>query len=333
MVKKNKRPEQPLITLVAPVFNESKMLGRFFAEVSTTLKGLKLELILVDDGSQDDTYEKLITYAVKDPRINIIKLSRNFGKEAALTAGIDKATGHVVIPVDVDLQDPLHIIHEFITAWKDGYDIVRGVRADRSEDTFLKRSTATQFYKVFNWVSDIEMEPHAGDFCLLDRSAVEALKQMPERVRFMKGIFSWVGFASTQVHYQRHPRLEGATKFNFTKLFHFALDGIFSFSSVPIRIWSFIGTLIAIPAFLYMAFIIIKTLVFGQDVPGYTSLISIILFMGGVQLISLGVIGEYIGRIFVEIKARPLYIIEKEVYFPKSVKNAKPHKIAKPAKK
>ncbi len=316
--EKPTRPAKPLITLIIPVFNESAVLADFMDEVDKTLKGLKLELLFVDDGSRDDSFAKLFAYAQKDSRITIIKLSRNFGKEAALTAGIDRAQGDVVIPVDADLQDPLPIVHDFIAAWRKGYDIVHGIRDDRHKDSFFKRNTAHQFYKLFNRISDIEMQPHSGDFRLLDRVAVDALKQMPERVRFMKGLFSWVGYSATQIYYQRQARQNGTSKFKPLKLFSFALDGIFSFSSLPIRIWSFVGTLLVIPSFFYMAFIILKTLVLGQDTPGYASTISVVLFIGGVQLISLGIIGEYIGRIFIEVKARPPYLIEKEVHFDKT---------------
>lgn len=305
-----KRPDNPLISLVVPVLNEEKALASFFSGVNKVLGSLRLEIIFIDDGSYDQTFSYLQAYAEHDPRLVLIKLSRNFGKEAALTAGLDYAKGDVVIPVDVDLQDPIDVILQFLEKWRAGYDVVHGVRADRSEDSYTKRTSAHVFYKVFNHISDIRMSPHAGDFRLLDRSVVLALRTLPERVRFMKGLFSWVGFSSAEVKYQRCARQTGDSKFGIVRLFRFACDGIFSFSSLPLRIWSFVGTLIAVPSLLFMVFIVVKTLLLGRDVPGYASLASIILFIGGIQLISLGFIGEYVGRIFTEVKQRPPYIIE-----------------------
>ena len=302
----------PLISLILPVYNEALSLPGFFAAVEEKLAGLKLELLFVDDGSSDDTVEYLRHMAVQDDRIRVIKFSRNFGKEAGLTAGLEHCRGDVGIPVDVDLQDPLEVVHDFIEKWREGYDVVHGVRSDRSDDDHFKRISASRYYTLFNMVSDLKMVPHSGDFRLLDRKAIEALKRLPERVRFMKGLFAWVGFRSAEVHYRRAKRAAGTSKFNATKLLRFGLDGLISFSSLPIQIWSIIGMLIAIPALAFMIFIIFKTIILGVDVPGYASLVTIVLFLGGIQLITLGIIGEYIGRIFTEVKARPVYIIEEE---------------------
>ncbi len=304
---------KPLVSLIVPVFNEASSLRYFFSAVNEELKGLKLELLFIDDGSTDGTIDSLRLAAANDNRIRVIKFSRNFGKEAALTAGIDYCRGDVVIPIDVDLQDPINVIPQFVSKWREGYDVVHGVRSDRQEDGFFKRMSANHYYSLFNIFSDLKMTPHAGDFRLLDRKVVFELRKMPERVRFMKGLFSWVGFHSTEVRYRRKRRSTGTSKFNFISLFRFGLEGFINFSSLPIRVWSFLGVLIAIPSLALMLFIVFKTLFLGVDVPGYASLISVVLFLGGTQLISLGIIGEYISQIFTEVKNRPIYIVEEEI--------------------
>jgi glycosyltransferase involved in cell wall biosynthesis len=302
------RVSDPLVTLVVPVLNEADAIDYFFEQVDKALPATRLEMLFVDDGSSDATLRKLVDRSRSDPRVLIVSLSRNFGKEAALSAGLSASTGDVVIPVDVDLQDPISVVLEFIRLWKEGYDVVYGVR-DRASDSVAKRVTANWFYWLFNRVSSTKMPAHAGDFRLLDRRVVDALNRLPERVRFMKGLFNWVGYKSTEVRYKRVPREFGKSKFNAIKLWGLALDGIFSFSSVPLRIWSYVGAFIAIPALAYAIFIVGRTLIFGTDVPGYASLVTIILGLGGVQLISLGVIGEYLSRIFAEVKGRPAYIV------------------------
>ncbi len=307
------RTTSPLISLIVPVLNEEQSVAMFMDVVADKLAGLRLEIIFIDDGSTDNTLAFLRQISMNDSRVKIIKLSRNFGKEAALTAGINHCNGDVAIPVDVDLQDPLEIIHDFIAKWRDGYDVVHGVRNDRQDDSFLKRYSASKYYQLFNLVSDLKMTPHAGDFRLLDRKAINALRELPERVRFMKGLFTWIGFSTAEVHYRRLKRTKGESKFNFKGLFRFGLDGVISFSSMPIRVWSVVGMMIAIPAIIFMFFIIIKTLVLGIDVPGYASIVSIVLFIGGIQFITLGVIGEYVGRIFTEVKGRPIYIIDETI--------------------
>ena len=307
------RVANPLISLIVPVFNEEQSLAMFMDAIDNKLAGLRLEIIFIDDGSTDNTLVLLRQISAKSNYVQVIKLSRNFGKEAALTAGINHCNGDVAIPVDVDLQDPLEIIHDFIAKWKDGFDVVQGVRDDRQNDGFLKRYSASKYYQIFNYISDFKITPHSGDFRLLDRKAINALRQLPERVRFMKGLFTWIGFSTAEVRYRRLKRSKGHSKFNFKQLFRFGLDGVISFSSLPIRVWSFVGMVMAIPAIIFMFYIVIKTLLMGIDVPGYASMISIVLFLGGIQFITLGVIGEYVGRIFTEVKSRPIYIIEETI--------------------
>ena len=282
---KNRNKENPLISLVLPVYNEAASIKDCMTAINSSLNGLNLEIIFVD-GSTDGTLKILRKIVEKDNRVKIIKFSRNFGKEAALTAGLEHCIGDATIPVDVDLQDPIETIHEFVAKWRKGYDIVHGVRRDRSEDSLFKRLTANRYYQVFNFLSETKMTPHSGDFRLLDRKVVNALKKLPERVRFMKGLFSWVGFSATEIYYSRMKRASGNSKFSLKKLLKFGLDGLISFSSLPLRVWSIIGVLIAIPALIFMLFIVIKTLVFGVDVPGYASIVTIILFIGGIQLIT-----------------------------------------------
>jgi len=307
------RAANPLISLIVPVFNEEQSLPMFMDTVVNKLAGLRLEIIFIDDGSTDNTMLLLRQISAMNNHVQILKLSRNFGKEAALTAGLKHCNGEVAIPVDVDLQDPLEIIHDFVAKWREGFDVVQGVRHERQNDGFLKRYSASKYYQIFNYISDLKMTPHSGDFRLLDRKAINALMELPERVRFMKGLFTWIGFSTTEVSYRRLKRSEGQSKFKFKQLFRLGLDGVISFSSMPIRIWSVIGMVIAIPAIIFMFYIVIRTLFMGIDVPGYASIVSIVLFLGGIQFITLGVIGEYVGRIFIEVKGRPIYIIEETI--------------------
>ena len=244
--------------------------------------------------------------------IKIIELSRNFGKEAALTAGLEHAMGEVVIPIDADLQHPPEIIIEFIKKWEEGFDVVVGKRTVRTGEGVIKKLTAKYFYKFHNQISDVEIPYNVGDFRLMSRKVIEALKKLPENQRFMKGLFAWVGFNTAVVEYEQAPRAAGKTSYNGWKLWDFALDGITSFSTLPLRIWMYIGFLISFLSFLYGSAIVINTLILGVDTPGYASMITVILFLGGIQLIGIGILGEYIGRIYKETKKRPLYIIEKE---------------------
>lgn len=300
------------LTLIVPVFNEEEAIPRFLEEITATLQGLDaaLEILFIDDGSRDRTYEVILEEAAKDARVRFIKLSRNFGKEVALTAGLEMARGDAVVPMDVDLQDPPELILEFVRLWRAGYKTVYGARRRRDTDSFMKRVTAGGFYRVFNAVADMRIPEDAGDFRLIDREVVEVIKQLPERTRFMKGIFSWAGFSTIGVPYDRPERAVGQTSFNYRKLFRFAMDGITSFSTLPLRVWSAFGAVMALASLSYMLIVVVRTLVFGVDWPGYASLMSAVLFFGSVQLISVGVLGEYIGRIYFETKQRPLYVVE-----------------------
>ena len=302
------------LSLVVPVFNEEESIQAFIDTIDKELEPLRdrLEIVFVNDGSRDRTRKVVEEVIEKDPRVTLVNLARNFGKEAAMTAGLHHARGDAVIPMDVDLQDPPSLILEFVRLWQDeGYDTVYGVRTDRNADTAMKRLTAGGFYRLFNAVSTTTRIPeNAGDFRLMDRRVVEVIKQLPERNRFMKGLFAWAGFNSIGVPYERPARMAGETKFNYWKLWNFALDGFFSFSSWPLRVWSYLGAGVALLSFLFILVIITKVIFFGIDMPGYASLMSVILFLGGMQLISIGVLGEYLGRMFLEVKQRPVFVIE-----------------------
>jgi glycosyltransferase involved in cell wall biosynthesis len=307
-----RRPADPLLSLVVPVFNEEETIDLFLSTVVPLLErdGVRFEIVFVNDGSLDDTFARLFHRCRADRRLRIVNLSRNFGKEAALTAGIDHARGDILVPMDIDLQDPPELIGSFIARWREGYDIVYGIRTARHTDTPAKRVSAGWFYRVFNSMSPVRIPPNVGDFRLVDRRAVEVLRQLPERNRFMKGLFAWVGFHSVGVPYERPERVAGTSKFNFWRLWNFAIDGVVSFSTAPLRAWFYVGLVIAIVAVLYALFIVTRVLIFGVDTPGYASLLIAILLMGAIQLLSLGIIGEYLGRLFVEVKARPIYVVE-----------------------
>ena len=270
------------------------------------------EIVFINDGSKDNTLNVLLNAKQNFKNIRIINFSRNFGKEAALTAGLDKARGDAAIPIDVDLQDPPELIKELVTKWREGYDVVLAKRADRTSDSFAKRVSADLFYKLNGKISNVDIPNNVGDFRLMSKRVVEALNQLPENQRFMKGLFAWVGFKTVVIEYVREKREAGQSSFNGWKLWNFALDGITSFSTLPLRIWLYIGALVSLLSFLYGSFIILKTLIFGVDLPGYASLAVIMLFLGGIQLIGIGILGEYIGRIYSESKRRPSYIIEGE---------------------
>ena len=270
------------------------------------------EIVFINDGSRDNTLNVLLNAKQNFKNIRIINFSRNFGKEAALTAGLDKARGEAAIPIDVDLQDPPELIKELVARWHEGCDVVLAKRADRTSDSFAKRVSADLFYKLNGKISNVDIPNNVGDFRLMSKRVVEALKQLPENQRFMKGLFAWVGFKTTVIEYVREKREAGQSSFNGWKLWNFALDGITSFSTLPLRIWLYIGALVSFLSFLYGSFIILKTLIFGIDLPGYASLAVIMLFLGGIQLIGIGILGEYIGRIYSESKRRPSYIIEGE---------------------
>lgn len=306
---------QKRISIVSPFFNESEGVGLFYQALSKVMKEaphLEFEIICIDDGSSDDTLDQLISITEKDFRFKVLELSRNFGKEAALTAGIDSALGDAVIPIDADLQDPPELILRMIDEWEKGAEIVLARRIDRSVDSFFKRKTAESFYRIHNKLSSIQIPENVGDFRLMDRVAVDALKKLGEHHRFMKGLFAWVGFKTVIIDYARSQRASGNTKFSSWKLWNFALEGITSFSATPLKLWSYIGSVGALLTLLYSVFIISRTLIFGIDIPGYASLLVAVLFFGCLQLISVGMLGEYIGRIYMESKNRPLYVIRKK---------------------
>ena len=307
------------ISLIVPCYNEASNIETFYNSFINTFHSIEnqyiYEIIFIDDGSEDETLDKMISLAKNDHNIKIIELSRNFGKEAALTAGLDVSSGDAIIPIDADLQDPVELILEMISVWNSGAEIVLAKRINRSEDSWLKRVTASFFYKIHNSISDIKIPNNVGDFRLMDRSVVNAIKSLPEQQRFMKGLFSWVGFKTASIEYSRLARNAGSTKFSGWKLWNFAIEGITSFSSLPLRIWTYIGFLGAISSLLYAFIIIFKTIIFGIDVPGYASLIVLLLFFGSLQLIGIGVLGEYISRIYMESKKRPIYIIRNKHEF------------------
>lgn len=304
-----------LVSLVVPCYNEHETVETFVKTVDEKLESIKdhLEIVFVDDGSKDDTAAIIERLQKDDERISLIKLSRNFGKEAAMSAALDLVKGDALVMMDVDLQDPPELVLEFVRCWREeGVDNVYGIRTDRSQDTETKRMTSGGFYYVFNKLSSrVKIPSNAGDFRLIDRKVIDTLKQLPERNRFMKGLFAWPGFVSKGIGYKRPERVAGKTKWNYWKLWNFALDGISGFSSLPLRVWSYIGGAIGVLAILYMIFIFIKTVITGVEVPGYASLMSAILFLGSVQLISIGVLGEYLGRLGEEVKGRPVYVVSK----------------------
>ena len=310
---KNDTP-QPFLSIVAPCYNEEAVIDIFLEKIFEVLErlGRSFEIVFVNDGSRDKTLEVLKQKAREYAGIRVINLSRNFGKEAALTAGIDAAYGEVVVPIDVDLQDPPELILEFVKKYDEGYDVVVGKRADRTTDSHAKRISAELFYKMHNKISDIEIPHNVGDYRLMSRRVVEELKKLPETQRFMKGMFAWLGFKTAVVEYKREERAAGDTSFDGWKLWNFALDGITSFSTAPLRVWLYVGIVLAFIAFLFGAWIVVKTLLFGSDTPGYASMITVILFLGGIQLMGIGILGEYIGRIYLESKNRPIYIVENE---------------------
>lgn len=299
------------ISLVVPVFNEEDTIPIFYQSVRRELTGFDVEIIFVNDGSRDGTENIINALAASDQLVKPLTFTRNFGKEPALFAGLEYATGEAIIPIDVDLQDPIEVIPKLIERWQSGADVVLAKRADRSTDGHLKRKTAEWFYRLHNKISSPAIEENVGDFRLMSRETVEHIKLLPERNLFMKGILSWVGGKVDVVEYTRAERVSGISKFNGWKLWNLALEGITSFSTFPLRIWSYIGLFVAGCSFFYGAYMIIDTILFGNPVKGYTSIMVCMLFLGGIQLIGIGVLGEYIGRVYIETKGRPKYIINK----------------------
>lgn len=308
----------PMLSIVVPVFNEEATIDLFVATITPVLASITpdWEIVFVNDGSRDTTLEVIRAAHARDPRVNGIDFSRNYGKEIALSAGLDHARGRAVVPMDVDLQDPPELIVEMVEQWRAGFDVVLARRSDRSSDSALKRGLAQMFYRVITRLSDTAIPADTGDFRLIDARVVEALRSYPERMRFMKGIFAHVGFRTTSVDYVRPVRAAGQTKFNGRKLFNLALEGIISFSTMPLKIWTYVGLAAALFAIAMLGFIVFTTLVNGRDVPGYASLISVILFFNGLLLMGLGIQGEYIARIFAEVKGRPLYLVRERIGTP-----------------
>lgn len=302
-----------LISIVIPAFNEGAAIRTTLDEVGRLAQMIphRLEVIVVNDGSRDDTLDQVKSVTPDGYDLVVVDLSRNFGKEAALGAGLDAASGDAVIPIDADLQDPPELIPEMIRQWEAGFEVVLARRVDRSADGFLKRFTAAQFYRLMNRVSDVPLPENVGDFRLMDRAVVDVIRALPENRRFMKGIFAWAGFRTATLDYTRPARVAGETKFNGLRLLSLAVEGITSFSTVPLRLATGLGALAALLAFGYGAWIVIRTLVFGVDLPGYASLMSVVLFMSGLQLMALGLIWEYVGRTYIESKRRPAFVIRE----------------------
>jgi len=310
-------PDDVILSVVIPCYNEAANLTPLFARLEAVLETItaQYEIICVNDGSRDLTLPELLSQHQRSPKIKVINFSRNFGKEIALTAGLDYSQGQAVIPLDADLQDPPELISEMVAKWQSGFDVVYATRRTRRQESWLKRVTAAGFYRVMAHLSDTQIPANTGDFRLLDRRVVDVLKQLPERNRFMKGLFSWVGFKQTVIYYDRPRREQGKSSWNYWRLWNFAMDGIISFSVKPLRIWLYVGLLISGVALLYAGMLVLRTIIYGRDIPGYASLMVTILFLGGIQLLTLGILGEYIGRIYAEVKGRPLYIVQESYGF------------------
>lgn len=304
------------ISLIVPVFNEQDSIFPFYERTSDALAGqsdITLEYIFINDGSSDGTLMSLLDLSAKYENICIIDLSRNFGKEAALAAGIDASKGDAIIPIDVDLQDPPELIPKMIQKWREGSDVVLARRSERNTDSYLKRATAHLFYQLHNAISTVKIPKNVGDYRLMDRRVIENFKKLPESCRFTKGLFAWVGYKPVYIDFCREPRASGKTKFKGWGLWNFALDGITSFSTAPLRVWGYIGLFVSILSFVLAAYIVYRNIFFGIAIPGYASLMVSMMLMGGLQLIGIGILGEYIGRLYMESKNRPIYLI-KDIY-------------------
>ena len=312
----------PVLSIVAPAYNEEKNLAAFIAAIVPVLEsiGESFEIVFVDDGSKDGTLGMLAAAASQDPRIKVVGLARNFGKDIALSAGLAHTSGQAVIPIDCDLQHPVELIPQFVEKWREGFDMVLGVRSKRDEEGFFRRSASRAYYRFMRFMTSVEIPANAGDFRLIDRKIVDVINQMPERHRFMKGIFAWPGFKVTSIEFQANVRAnETRSSWSFFKLWRFALDGLFSFSTAPLKMWTYVGILAALGGFIYGAITLVQKLFFGISAPGYASLLIVVLFFSGLLLISNGIQGEYIARIFEEVKGRPLYVVGKKFGFPEVV--------------
>jgi len=313
------------ISILVPAYNEEAVLEPLYhrlGKLANDNKSYDFEFLFVNDGSRDKTLEIIKDYAQVDHRIAYVNLSRNFGKEIAMIAGFDHVTGDATVIIDADLQDPPELIPEMIKYWEEGYDDVYAKRTSREGETWFKKASSQWFYKILQKSTSIPIQIDTGDFRLLDRRCVEALKQIRESQRYTKGMFSWIGYKKKEISYDRDPRAAGESKWNYGKLFNFAIDGITSFTTAPLRISSILGSIVSLVAFVFIIIIIAKTILFGDPVAGYPSLMAVVLFLGGLQLISLGIIGEYIGRIFNETKQRPLYFVE-EYHHEKTTKKTR----------
>jgi len=305
--------DKPLISLVVPVYNESEVIGAFYDRASRALGALTeadYEVVFVDDGSRDDSYRQLAGFAAADPRVRVLKLSRNFGHQIAITAGIDYARGDCVVVIDADLQDPPEVIAQMVARWRDGFDVVYGVRAERDGEGAMKLMTASAFYRVLEKLTQIQIPQNVGDFRLMSRRAAGQLKQLREKDRFVRGLVSWIGFNQTGVSYSRDKRYAGVTKYPYRKMIKFAFDGITSFSTVPLKIATWSGYSASLLAFLYLLSVFVQKAL-GYTIEGWATIMVALLFLGGVQLVCLGIVGEYIGRIFNEVKPRPMYVLEE----------------------
>ncbi len=304
--------DRPLLSVVVPVYNEAEVIGAFYARATSALAALSFELVFVDDGSRDTSFQQLCGFAATDARVHVIKFSRNFGHQIAISAGIDFARGDCVVVIDSDLQDPPEVIPSMIDAWRQGSDVVYGVRSDRDGESAIKLITADLFYRLLGKVTNIHIPQNVGDFRLMSRRVVDQLKQLREKDRFVRGLVSWVGFKQIGVTYHRDRRFAGETKYPFRKMVKFALDGIASFSTLPLQIATWMGYVSAGLAMLYLASVFAQKAL-GYTVDGWATIMVAMLFMGSVQLICLGILGEYLGRIFNEVKPRPMYIVEAHV--------------------
>jgi len=302
------------ISILIPAYNEEEVLGHLYKRLQELVENVaeyEFEFLFVNDGSRDKTLEILRELAQKDYRIAYVNLSRNFGKETAMIAGLDHVTGDATVIIDADLQDPPELIPQMISFWEEGYDDVYAKRRSRAGESWFKKKTSTWFYSVLQRSTSIQIQRDTGDFRLMSRRFVDALKEFRESERYTKGMYSWVGLRKKEILYDRDPRAAGTTKWNYLKLVNLAIDGITSFTTAPLRISSFLGVVVSLFAFIYIVYLVLRTLLFGTDLAGYPSMMAVILFLGGVQLLSLGIIGEYIGRIFNETKQRPLYLIDE----------------------
>lgn len=315
------RTDPSLLSVVIPFYNEEPCVAGLFDRLLPEMEQLRVpfEVVCVNDGSRDGTLGELVAAARRHPELKIVDLSRNFGKERALSAGLAHCAGEVVVPMDADLQHPPEAIADMLAKWRQGYDVVYAVRHARTGQGFAEKAFAKAFYWCFENLSEVPLPREAGDFRLMDRRVVDAINGMPERSRFMKGIFAWVGYRQTGITYVQGERAAGTTKWNFLKLLRFAFDGLTAFSNFPLRMWSGIGAAISGLAFLYIVVRLVRALVWGIDVPGYESILASVLFLGGVQLLSLGILGDYVGRVFDEVKGRPLFIVREVYSFPREV--------------